>query len=592
MQSKNAVSFVLTGILVNKRIIFSPDNMALLMPYLIIILLLAATAMILLVMLMQRNRTLQRLQQSEKLRTNFFQGLVHEFRSPLNIIQGLSRHLQEENQTGNNAHSYLEAIERQGKILNDLANRMQVVTGYETTDAPDAWKHGNIVAFLEMVAESFLLYSRKKGVELVFFSEETQIETDFHPSYLQQILQLLLNKALESSREGSRIFLIVERQRRDQKQFTIKVVDHGKGINRKELPYVFDPFYCNNVKGESATIETGLVLSKHLVSQLHGSIRVNSSEGKGTTFSIQLPIRNDKVTVSSSVRFPQVVPFDPLKEIIETEMVTADNADNPVIHENDPREMILLMEENNDTALYIHTLFNRDRYNLLTVPRCDMAHELALKTPPGIVIADSNISQKNGLDLCRLFRSSPLLNHIPVVILSARNGLEDRLEALQSGADAYLSKPFRGEELRLQVEKLLESRNLLREKYQRAHPVNEVKDELESQQLDFLRQVTDIIHREIRNPEFSPKMLADELAMSLSQLNRRLNSVAGKPSSTYILQVKMAHAKKILASQHKAIGEVAAECGIYDVNYFSRIFKKHTGVTPTQYQRLPGISKG
>ncbi len=101
-----------------------------------------------------------------------------------------------------------------------------------------------------------------------------------------------------------------------------------------------------------------------------------------------------------------------------------------------------------------------------------------------------------------------------------------------------------------------------------------------------------IIHREIRNQEFSPKMLADELAISLSQLNRRLNSIAGKPSSTYILQVKMTHARKILASQQKAIGEVAAECGIYDVNYFSRIFKKHTGVTPTQNQRLPSLNEG
>jgi signal transduction histidine kinase len=207
--------------------------MGLLMPYLLIILLLAATATILLLILMQRNRTLQRLQQREKMRTGFFRGLVHEFRTPLNIIQGLSRHLREVNQTGNNSHSYLGAIERQGKILNNLANRLQEATGFETSDAPDAWKRGNIVAFLEMVAESFLLITRKKGVELVFFSEETQIETDFHPSHLQQILLLLLNKALESSHEGSRIFLIVERQRRDRKRFTIKVVDHGSGFSKK-----------------------------------------------------------------------------------------------------------------------------------------------------------------------------------------------------------------------------------------------------------------------------------------------------------------------------------------------------------------------
>ncbi len=574
----------------DKLTIYSPDNMGSSVPVMIIILL-AAITIILSILLLQRNRALIRLQQSEKMRSSFLRNLVHEFRSPLTIIQGLSRHLRDVNQTGNNSHSYLGTIERQGRILNDLTNRIQIVTGYESADTRDAWKHGNVVAFLEMVAESYQLVSRKKGIEMVFFSEESQIETNYHPSHLQHILQLLLNKALESSREGSRIFLIVEQQRRNQKFYTIKVVDHGKGISKKELPHLFESCYQEGITGEQVNTETGLMLCKHLATRMRGSIRVNSSEGKGTTFTLQLPIRNDK-SVALSDKTPQLSSFKPTKEENETELVFANNSLNSTIHANDPRDLILLVEENNDMARYLHTLFHSNQYNLLIVPGVSMAHELAQKHIPDVVIADINISQKNGLDLCRSFRSSPLLNHIPVIILSASNSIDDRLEALQSGADAYLSKPFRAEELQLRVEKLLESRNLLREKYQRAQPVNEMKDEPDSQQLEFLRQVTDIIHREIRNQEFSPKMLADELAISLSQLNRRLNSIAGKPSSTYILQVKMTHARKILASQQKAIGEVAAECGIYDVNYFSRIFKKHTGVTPTQYQRLPSFSEG
>lgn len=185
-----------------------------------------------------------------------------------------------------------------------------------------------------------------------------------------------------------------------------------------------------------------------------------------------------------------------------------------------------------------------------------------------------------------------MLNHIPVIILSSRNEAGERLEILKCGADAFLSKPFRADELQIWVEKLLESRNVMKEKYRRAVASSEKKEEISTQHLDFLREVTDIIHREIQNPNFSPNMLADELAISLSQLNRRLNSVAGKPSSTYILHVKMSHARKILSSQQKTIGEVAAECGIFDVNYFSRIFKKHTGLTPTQYQRLPVKKEG
>ena len=137
------------------------------------------------------------------------------------------------------------------------------------------------------------------------------------------------------------------------------------------------------------------------------------------------------------------------------------------------------------------------------------------------------------------------------------------------------------------MEKLLESRSLLKEKYQRTNIAIDRNGTNGNTNLNFLRQVTDIIHREMKNPDFSSKMLADELAISVSQLNKRLNTAIGAPSTTYFIQVKLSYARKILASQNKTIGEVAAACGIIDVNYFSRLFKKHTGVTPTQYQRLP-----
>ena len=104
---------------------------------------------------------------------------------------------------------------------------------------------------------------------------------------------------------------------------------------------------------------------------------------------------------------------------------------------------------------------------------------------------------------------------------------------------------------------------------------------------EFLRLATDVIYREMKNPDFTPTMLSEELAISTSQLNKKLNAITGFPSSTYILQVKLSNAKKILTNENKTIGEVAAECGIYDVNYFSRVFKKHTGFTPTQYKKLP-----
>ena len=211
---------------------------------------------------------------------------------------------------------------------------------------------------------------------------------------------------------------------------------------------------------------------------------------------------------------------------------------------------------------------------------------------PDIVITDVLMPRMNGLELCKAIKQSPLLSHIPVVIISAKSEMQDYIEGLRYGADAYIRKPFQAEELQVRVENLLKQRHLLKEKYHRTVVKEEKSEHKDNLDVDFLRHVTDIIYREMKNPDFSSTLLAQELAISVSQLNKKLNAATGYPASTYILQVKLTYAKKILASQNKTIGEVAAECGVYDVNYFSRVFKKQTGVTPTQYKRLIPLETG
>jgi YesN/AraC family two-component response regulator len=209
---------------------------------------------------------------------------------------------------------------------------------------------------------------------------------------------------------------------------------------------------------------------------------------------------------------------------------------------------------------------------------------------PDIIITDIVMPKKSGIELIKEIKASTLLNHIPIIVVSAKNSSEDIIEGLNSGANNYLTKPFQPEELKIRVKNLITARNLLIEKYRRTV----LKDEKDAEILEdgnanaeFLRLTTDIIYREMKNPDFTPTMLSEELAISMSQLNKKLNAITGYPTSTYILQVKLSNAKKLLSNENKTIGEIAAECGIYDVNYFSRVFKRHTGFTPTQYKKLP-----
>ena len=553
--------------------------------YVVLALFLAASVALLLYSLRERAKSNRILQNGAHLRNDVLTKITHEFRTPLTIILGLSKQLREQKDlSGNNTLTYLTAIERQGRTLSDLVNQLLDMTNLHTTDDSVEWKTGNVVSFIEMIYETHSIYARQQGIELQFFSEEVEIETDFAPTYLQKILQNLLSNAIKYSEAGSKINIMLARSKKVPRKIILKVIDQGKGIKKEDLPHIFELFYKSPDSDSQTSRGIGLTLTKQLVEILNGTIRVESNEGKGSEFTVELPVRrNEKKLYPYWIpNKKNHLPIPPKNQSsLKEELFTV----RPI--DNDPRTAILLAEDNKDIAIYTRSIFSENRYNIIYCHDGVEALNLANEHLPDIVITDVIMPKKDGLELCREIKNSPLLSHIPVVIISAKNEEQDYIEGLKCGADAYIKKPFQAEEILVHVENLLKSRNLLKDKYHRTVIKDEKGEFNDNVNAVFLRHVTDIIYREMKNPDFSSKKLAQELAISVSQLNKKLNVTTGYPASTYILQVKLSFAKKILASQHKTIGEVAAECGVYDVNYFSRVFKKMTGVTPSQYKRLP-----
>lgn len=555
--------------------------------YIVIILLLAISASILLYAFLEGSRNNRTLKRVEQIRSNIFTKIIHEFRTPLTIILGLSKQLCDQKDLINNnvAETYLNAIKRQSNYLSELVNQLLDISNLRSGPKTLEWKTGNIVAFINMISETLRIYAKQNDIEIFFFSEESVIETDFVPDYLNKIMHNLIGNAIKYSDDGTRIYVIIELSKKDNKKILIKVVDHGKGISEEDLPHIFELFYQNGSNGKMTGNGIGLTLTKQLVEVIGGTIDVESEQGKGITFTVELPLQ-----ISEKEIYPRWIKEKnsknitaPIKKADTSKMFCTEN------NENDPRSLILLVEDNKDIAMYVKSIFPEDTYNILYSSNGENALELATEQLPDIVISDIIMPKKSGTELCKEIKSSPLLNHIPIILISAKNREEDVIEGFKCGAEAYLKKPFQPEELKIRVDNIIASRKLLKEKYHRAifeddNKVIDIKDK--NVDVEFVRHATDIIYREIKNPDFTPSMLAEELALSVSQLNKKLNAITGYPSSTYIIQIKLSHAKKLLTTQNKTIGEVATECGIYDVNYFSRVFKKHTGLTPSQFKKL------
>ena len=209
---------------------------------------------------------------------------------------------------------------------------------------------------------------------------------------------------------------------------------------------------------------------------------------------------------------------------------------------------------------------------------------------PDLILTDLMMPGMDGFELCREIRSSIVLNHIPIIIITAKSEDVDKVQGLEAGADAYLLKPFNTEELHVRVAKLLEQRRVLREKYSRALRNNcpESVKLLPADQA-FMDRLTDIVYSQLSDTALNSDKIAEKMCMSKSQLNRKVRVITGGNTTTYILHVRMEKSKRMLSSNDLPIGDIAMQCGFEDAGYFSRVFKQTFGMTPSQYRKKPHL---
>lgn len=551
----------------------------------VILLILLLTA--LLYAYLQRTKSNKALRNLNRIRTNFFTNVTHELRTPLTVILGLSDHMQTaKNLSQAETGAYLKAIDRQGAhlltLVNQLLNMSRISAGM---DHPE-WQKGNIVVYLQMVIDAFRLYAKSKNIQLVFSTGEPAIEMDFVPHYIDDIIQNLLSNAIKFSQPGDEVFINLTKVK--NKEVVLTVFDHGKGIPKQELEHIFDLFYQGVQSDKNNGSGIGLSYIRQLVEAMHGKIEVDSEEGKGALFAVTIPLQQSDETILPVWDPKEPVVPSPSGMIREMKQLTVQSEAKEMIHTaagTNGSATVLIIEDNADVVLYIKALLPA-RYHLLTASDGVEGFELANERVPDIIISDIMMPNKDGLTLCKEIRASALLNHIPVILLTAKSTLEDRLKGLQYGADAYIRKPFHLNELLVQIETLLENRRLLKEKYMRALLKGDVSHEKDAG-MEFLQKATDIVYSEMQNPHFTTVILARKLCVSSSQLNRKLSAVSGYTPSLFIMNLRVNCAKKKLAASDKPIGQIAEECGFYDLAYFSRIFKKLTHVSPSQYRRLP-----
>ncbi|MGP1550849.1 MAG: hybrid sensor histidine kinase/response regulator transcription factor [Prevotella fusca] len=507
------------------------------------------------------------------MRENFFTNITHEFRTPLTVILGLSRDLQEVDSVETKEKA--QVIERQGKGLLALINQLLDISKVKSAVGRPDWKNGNIVAFLTMIVEGYHDYARSHNIDLQMFAEG-EIVMDFIPDYVVKVMNNLLSNSFKFTPAYGKIRILVKRV---DEQLHIAVSDTGKGISKETLQHVFEPFYQDENNTQHVGSGVGLALVEQIIRAVNGSITVDSELGKGTTFHISLPVSNrcqQKVSLEAEKNTP-VLP--------ETAVELTDSSSE----DNDCR--LLIIEDNRDIAAYIGSQF-AGSYAVSYAENGKDGLEKALELVPDLIITDLMMPGMDGLEVCRQVRANEIINHIPIIIVTAKITEEERIRGIEAGADAYLSKPFNADELRTRVEKLLEGRKLLQAKFATLPAELKKTEEQEDNapkdvDLRFLARLSSIVYMLLSsNKDVDVTNIASHMCMSSRQFYRKVNALTGYTPSAYILRLRIKRAKTLLAnSPQLSLGEVADKCGFTDYSNFVRAFKNVCGVIPTDYRR-------
>ncbi|MCF2489067.1 ATP-binding protein [Dyadobacter sp. CY347] len=515
-----------------------------------------------------------RLQQMDAAKSRFFINLTHEFKTPLSLIINPARELLNNPDTPiikQYAGYILQNSNRLLQLINQLLDLGRLESGQVELES----KPIDIVEMLGIQVAQFDSLATNQNIRLDFFTEITSLIIDEDADKLEKILQNLISNAIKFSHKDSQVKIFFKLLA--DEQYEIRVEDQGIGIPEEKLPFIFDRFYqvdsSDTRTREGAGI--GLALVKELVTLLGGSIAVESSEANSSVFSVRLPYHLSK-DASEPIPYPET-----------SATYVKENMEVVGTHSTGSLPVILLIEDNKQLSEFIITTLSK-KYSVLTAEDGQTGIDLALKEIPAIVITDLMMPIKNGYQVCAELKADERSSHIPIIMLTAKADQDSRIHGLETGADAYLSKPFDNRELQAVIENLLRQREALQEKYSQNYRWLTHSEELPSVEKAFLDKIRTVIEENLDDEQISTDWFGRQVGLSRAQLHRKLKALINQSPGEFVRSIRMQKAHELLQNKVGTIAEISYMVGYSNPANFSTSFSKHFGYPPSS----AGIENG
>ena len=509
-------------------------------------------------------------EEANKAKLQFFTNISHELRTPLTLIADPVNYIIHDDNLNSQQRSMLQIVQRNVLVLTQLVSEILDFRKVQNGKMELRLSDFNLTESMKQWIMLFSASAQKKHIAISMDAPDT-IMLRADQDKIERICYNLLSNALKYTSEGGEISLMAKEE---GGRVMISVADNGCGISSDELPYIFDRFYQAKNAGRGTGI--GLAIVKAFTELHHGEVSATSIEGKGSTFTIHIPVRQKgEVTNQPTEKIEQLVEPSSAEEVPNQ----ARHIDELIQPYQTDKPEVLIIDDNIDIRTYLRSVLS-EKYNVSEAADGKVGLELARKIVPDIVLSDIMMPVMDGLAFCQQLKTDKAISHIPVILLTARSLDEQRAEGYEHGADAYLSKPFSLRLLLSRIDNLIESRKKLNQTWSKGVEDDEIGNISNEIDKSFLKQLRKIIQENLANSDLSVEQIGDEIGLSRVQLYRKVKALTGYSPVEIVRKARLTRARHLLQTTERTVSEVAYAVGFSTPSYFSKCYKDEFGENP------------
>lgn len=526
-------------------------------------------------------------QQLADVKLRFFTDISHELRTPLTLIASPVTEVLTQEELSPTARQHLTLVHKNTERMLRLVNQILDFRKIQNRKMNLLLEETDIVAQLQRIMDNFRLIAEEKAIDFSFKSEQESLAMWVDRDKFEKIFFNLLSNAFKYTPEGKSVSVTVAQE---NGYAVVTVADKGIGIDPKKQHALFKRFETlvhQNILQPSSGI--GLSLVNELVELHHGSIEVESQLGKGSAFKVRIP--TDRTLFETDPRAEFILNDTPSSGKEIQPQASEESSVHPA---GEDRLSVLIVEDNPELRSFLRNILSNE-YSVSEAANGEEGLRMAEEYLPDLIVSDVMMPVMDGLDMVSRIKTNREICHIPIILLSAKSSLDDRIAGLEHDIDDYITKPFSATYLKTRIRSLLRQREQLQKTYLEqllrkgkteskenlltpSQPVVASQDEL------FMQQAMEFMEAQMDNAELTIDDFAVQLGVSRTILYRKMKSIVGVSPVDFIREIRIKRAVQLLDSGEYNISQIAYQTGFSDPKYFSKCFKKQTGMNPTEYK--------